>query len=554
MATTNASFAALAHAFLTESWRLNPVSATALGIHAYDHLLPDMTPDGIGASNAVLRGLLESAEAVDPTTLTQVERIEREVILATLRRSVRDCAELREFERAPHVYTDIASRAIFPLISRNFAPHEERMVSVRDRLHLIPELLTTAQNNLSDEAAASSCNIASRAATGAVRFLNTAIPPEAERVGGALGDEVLVASKEAAAALDGFGKFASDLETRTRGTFATGREYFDFLLRDYHLVDHDATTLHEWGEQLASEYEAELERVAHQIDPDRSWPEIIEEIKLDGPAADELVGAYGKEMRIARQAVLDYDVATIPAGETCDVDWLPEFLRPIAPIAIFNSTPLFDPEDRSIWLVTPIDQSWPAERQAAQLRDHNWVFLRTIAMHETYPGHHLQPVHAKRQPSNVLRGSRFTQFSEGWGLYTEEVFWDVGFLADPKLRLWQLKHALWRAVRLIVDTGIHTRGMSVEDAADQLESRVKLERPTAIGEITRYTTAPGQPSSYMLGKEQMVRLREACRVREGNSFSLRRFHDRLLSYGSIPMRLIRDDMLSDRPLYEERAL
>jgi uncharacterized protein (DUF885 family) len=452
------------------------------------------------------------------------------------------------------VYTDIASRAIFPLISRNFAPHVQRMVSVRDRLQLIPDLLATAQVNLGEQASAISCNIAARAAGGAVRFLNSAIPPEVERVGGALGEEVLAASKQAAAALEAFGTFVDDLEQRARGNFATGREYFDFLLRQHHLVDYDADTLYQWGEQLASTYEAELERVAKQIDRDRSWPEIIEEIKLDGPTADQLVAAYDKEMRLARQAVLDYDVATIPEGETCDVDWLPEFLRPIAPIAIFNSTPLFDAEDRSIWLVTAIDQSWPAERQAAQLRDHNWVFLRTIAMHETYPGHHLQPVHAKRQLSDVLRGSRFTLFSEGWGLYTEEMFWDVGFLAEPKLRLWQLKHALWRAVRLVVDTGIHTRGMSFDDAVDQLVTRVKLERPSAVGEITRYTTAPGQPSSYMLGKDQMVQLREACRAREGSSFSLRRYHDRLLSYGSIPMRIIRDDMLSDHPLYEERGL
>ena len=102
--------------------------------------------------------------------------------------------------------------------------------------------------------------------------------------------------------------------------------------------------------------------------------------------------------------------------------------------AIFNSTPLFETQDRSIWLVTPIDSSWPAERQESQLRDHNWVFLRTIAMHETYPGHHLQPVHAKRQPSAILRGNRSTLMSEGWGLYTEDVFWEVGFLADPRQR------------------------------------------------------------------------------------------------------------------------
>jgi len=193
-------------------------------------------------------------------------------------------------------------------------------------------------------------------------------------VNGALRDELLSSAQTAAAALDHYATFINTFKASATGEFAAGREHVDFLLREYHLVDYDAEALAAYGEEIASRLETELTSVAHSIDPDRTWPELIEEIKLDHPAADELVDAYRKEMLVARQAVLDYDIASIPEGESCDVDWLPEFLRPIAPIAIFNSTPLFEADDRSIWLVTPIDQTWPAERQESQLRDHNWVF------------------------------------------------------------------------------------------------------------------------------------------------------------------------------------
>jgi uncharacterized protein (DUF885 family) len=114
--------------------------------------------------------------------------------------------------------------------------------------------------------------------------------------------------------------------------------------------------------------------------------------------------------------------------------------------------------------------------------------------------------------------------------------------------LWQLKHALWRAVRLIVDTGIHARKLPFDSAVDMLVDRVKMERPSAIGEITRYTTAPTQPSSYQLGRDLIMETREAYRRRQGNAFSLRAFHDRFLSYGSIPVRLIRDDLLGPAPI------
>jgi uncharacterized protein (DUF885 family) len=540
-------FAALMREYQDKTWRLNPVSATSLGIHDFDADLPDLTPDGIQHSRHVLSALLQRLEAVEAASLSDLQRLERTVVEANLKRALRDCEVLREWQRAPHLYTDIATRAIFPLLARDFAPLPERMEHARDRLRGIPNLLETAQRNLTADASPISCDIGRRAAAGGVRFFTTAVAREAERVGGALGAELDSAATQAATALEQFGTFLEGFNTTAHGDFAAGREHFDFLLREYHLVDYDAESLAAYGEDLANRLEADLREAARSIDPTRSWPELIEEIKLDHPAAPDLVDAYRQEMLIARQAVLDFEVASIPEGESCDVDWLPEFLRPIAPIAIFNSTPLFETQDRSIWLVTPIDSSWPAERQESQLRDHNWVFLRTIAMHETYPGHHLQPVHAKRQPSAILRGNRSTLMSEGWGLYTEDVFWEVGFLADPRQRLWQLKHALWRAVRLIVDTGIHARGMQFQTAVDLLVDRVKLERPSAIGEITRYTTAPTQPSSYQLGRDLIMQTRETCRTRQGSAFSLRGFHDRFLRYGSIPVRLIRDDLLGPNP-------
>jgi Bacterial protein of unknown function (DUF885) len=175
-------------------------------------------------------------------------------------------------------------------------------------------VLQTAQSNLTSEASPISCDIGRRAAAGGVNFLTTAVVREADKVGGALGAELTAAAHQAADALSRFGAYLEGFKNSAHGDFAAGREHFDFLLRDYHLLDDDADSLAAYGEDLANRLEAELTEVARSIDPARTWPELIEVIKLDHPAAPYLVDAYRKEMLIARQAVLDYKVASIPEG------------------------------------------------------------------------------------------------------------------------------------------------------------------------------------------------------------------------------------------------
>jgi len=140
-----------------------------------------------------------------------------------------------------------------------------------------------------------------------------------------------------------------------------------------------------------------------------------------------------------------------------------------------------------------------------------------------------------------------TVYVEGWALYCEELMYEEGFYTDPKVRLLQLKDVLWRAARVVADVGLHCKGMGFEEAVDLLVKEAAIERVNAVAEVKRYTMSPTQPLSYLVGKLAILKLREKRRAEEGSGFSLKAFHDSLLSAGALPMKLVEEAVGAQQP-------
>ena len=168
--------------------------------------------------------------------------------------------------------------------------------------------------------------------------------------------------------------------------------------------------------------------------------------------------------------------------------------------------------------MTPIDAHSSDEERREQLLGHNRYGMLLTNVHEGYPGHHLQLVIANHAPSLVRRFFDSTVFCEGWALYCEQLVLDEGMNEDPRMRLFQLKDQLWRACRVVIDVKLHTGEMTFDEAVDMLVDVAKLERVNAISEVRRYTQSPTQPMSYLVGKQQIMDLREREKRRLGREF------------------------------------
>jgi len=177
--------------------------------------------------------------------------------------------------------------------------------------------------------------------------------------------------------------------------------------------------------------------------------------------------------------------------------------------------------------------------------------MEALVLHEAVPGHHLQTALAQEHPDlpEFRKHGGYEAYSEGWGLYAETLGYDMGFYQDPYSRFGALNYQMWRAVRLVVDTGIHAFGWSRQQAIDFFRANsAKSEREIAV-EIDRYIVSPGQALAYKIGQRKFLELRERARRELGASFDVRAFHDAVLAEGALPLDVLEariDDWIAQR--------
>jgi uncharacterized protein (DUF885 family) len=269
----------------------------------------------------------------------------------------------------------------------------------------------------------------------------------------------------------------------------------------------------------------------------------VEILKRNHPTNSELVQYYADEMKRAKRFVIEHRLVDIPEGEKIDVVPTPEFARPIIPYAAYLWPAPYEKEQRGIFWVTPVDRDKSPEEMEEQLRGHSVHGIVVTALHEAYPGHHLQLTvgnQLKRRPLRMLLGT--SVFCEGWALYCEQMMWEQGFYDDLRARLLQLKDQLWRACRVILDVNLHVGGWSFDKAVHFLVQKAKLEQPNAEAEVRRYCQSPTQPMSYAVGKELVLDVLEDYRRMRGAAFNLRQFHNEFIRYGSLPIKQLRSLM------------
>lgn len=541
-----ASLTDILDGYVRETFAANPIAATKLGAHDHDGELGDVSADGFQAAERRHRDFVRDLEKFDPDQLTGLERLDWQTGMIEGRSAVRK-DEQQIWRRAPYVYSESLGDALSVLMTRDHAPVGERAAALTARLDGIPAYLESARANLTDQTPELWAQTGLTSTVGLERFLTNSVPEFGAQVGGTLGAEIADRSRTAAAAVAEYHSFVEDLAARATATWASGSDHFDFMLQSYHLLDLDHRTLGELGRDTVATDSKALVEFAASLDPELSWQEQVSRIKDNHPQPAEFKDSYFHELQRARQHTQDAELATLPDGEVCTMEWVPEFMRASLPIAVMSTTPPFERGLASEWLITPSDPAAPAAQRLEQMRDNCYVFAESIAGHEIYPGHHLQKVHHKlaTKDSAIRRYFSCPQFVEGWGLYVEDLFEETGFFDNPAVVLFKLRNSLWRALRVVIDVGLHTGSLTFERAVDLLRTEAAMDRHMAEGEVRRYTRHdnPTYPSSYLLGRLAIHDLRKAYRQRRGDDFTLLDFHDTLLGFGSLPLKLIAEQML-----------
>jgi uncharacterized protein (DUF885 family) len=540
------AFDSLVNDILRERWASSPVTATFDGMHESDHLLDTFAPGYLAQVAAQRQKFLKALDAIHDEHLDLSRRIDKRVLIGALNASINDLTVVKQWSRDPGVYLQTGLYGIYILLARTFAPEKQRVESAILRAEAFPRLLQEAKDNikvcprvLADTA---------RAVAGGAKAFFTG--PYLATCRSHDGDRAEQSAGACVQALDDLMQHIESVWLPTADdSFAIGREAFAAKLKYDHGLPYTPEQLLEIGENARRDAVAQLEALAEKIEPGTPWPELIERFKDTHPSAEGLLEAYRSELHRAREFVAQRELVTLPPDERLEVVETPEFDRPTTPYAALMPPAPFEHDQRSFFYVTPVEEGPDV---SANLKEHSSYSIPVTALHEAYPGHHLQLVLSNRGTSLVRKVYSTNVFVEGWALYCEEMMYETGFYPDSATRLFQLKDLLWRACRVILDVRLHTGAISPEAAVNYLATEAFLDRSFAQAEVNRYCATPTQPMSYLIGRREILRLRQELQTLIHGKFSLRQFHDELLAWGSIPIAYVREGLVSN-PAFAKAA-
>lgn len=515
----------------------NPEIAVYAGLHEYDGQMSDISLAAQKVYAGWLNGAIVAARSY--VDLHGIEAFERDYLVMALEGELFWVRDSGFATNNPVVYAYGISTDIY--IDRDYAPLEERIVAYTKYVSQLPAMLKTMQDNLQPPLPAPYIHTAHAIFLGMAEYLTDTVPG----LFAAVEDEQLqrqfaAANTGAAEAATQTAAWLDDLRATATDDFAMGEATFLKMLKATEGVDITLADLKAAGELNLEQNLNQLYEACAEFAPGESTEDCVLKVQSRKPP-EGAVGGATRQLPDLRKFVEDNKLVSIPGTEDVLVDESPPHRR-------FNSAYIEIPGPLesglpSVYYISPPDPSWSPEDQLAYIPGE--TELQDTSVHEVWPGHFLQFLHANRAENNV--GQHFSTYSfvEGWAHYAEQMMLDAGLgEGDPEYRIGQLLKALWRNVRYLSAIGLHAEGMTVEESQAMFEEKAFRDFGNASQQAYRGTYDPGY-LNYTLGKLMINKLRGDWTAGRGGEESWGKFHDQFLSFGSPPVPLIRELMLGD---------
>lgn len=526
-------FEELGKSLMEEYLSWDPSFATQVGWHSFDNELRDPSRESAERIAERCRQLLDELRRVPDDSLTEEEKIDRDLAIYILSLKLYEIDELRLFERESLACGEIGY-SLFLLFARDRPTLNERIQSMVSRMERIPDFVEASRSVLKTPYRL--WNEAALEASREVPELLESIRILAESNGTdtATRERIERAVKSSIRAIEGHNKWLAEEvipSSQSRYTIeqAEYERYFD--IKGYGVTPSQALEIGETNLPLVKKRMATL---ASQIAKSGSPEEAIEVLKSDHAKTFKgVLREYRESVERARDFVKKNNIVTVPENEELRVVETPLFMRPVLPFAAQFEPGKFDGNRTGMFMVTP-DEDNPR-----LLREHSRAGIVNTTVHEGYPGHHVQGICANTNPSPIRILIASPDFSEGWGLYTEDMMISKGYNDNPLGRFATNCDLLFRILRLIIEIRLVKGDISLDEAVKLLEKECAMESQSARKEARSCAMSPTYYSAYFLGKLALMQLRDDVKKAMGLKFSLKFFHDALLYSGCMPMSFMR---------------
>ncbi|NOX38237.1 MAG: DUF885 domain-containing protein [Calditrichaeota bacterium] len=547
------------HQLFNEAWEYqlkeNPLFATMVGVHKYNDRLPSVRPEDFVRSARKLQEFLDRLQAIDRQALPREDQINYDIFKWQLENY------LAEFQFNTHLMP-ITQRGgfhvQFPQLPRRvplktvkdyenyiarlraFAPYAQQHIQLMRegmrRGYTLPRILLkgveeTLRPHLVDQPEKSLLyepfrnmpdhfpeDVQKRLREQGRKAIEESVLPGFRQFYTFVKEEYTPAARESIGARD----------------LPNGKAFYRHRVRYFTTLDMDPEAIHEIGLQEVRRIRQEMEAIIQELQFDGTLQDFIQFLRTDPrfyvDTPEELLKevAYVLKRMDGELPRLFKTLPRMPYG----IRPVPDFLAPRATTAYYNR-PAGDGTRAGFYYVNTYD-----------LKSRPLYEIEALSFHEAVPGHHLQLALQQELPDlpPFRRFGGFTVFVEGWALYAERLGLEVGFYQDPYSNFGRLTYEMWRACRLVVDTGIHYLGWTRQQAIDFMAENTALTLLNIENEVDRYISWPGQALGYKIGELKIRELRQWAETQLGDAFDIREFHDVVLLDGSIPLYLLEENV------------
>jgi uncharacterized protein (DUF885 family) len=553
-ATQDDEFQKNAHDYIEQELQANPEEATELGDHRFDGQLTDYSSGARAKELAAQKEFRDKLNAIDGSQVTGANSVDFRILKENIDYKIFQAEELKEPDWNPLVYNQSLANSLYLLVARDFAPPEKRIPNLRQRMEGIPRVIAQAKANLQHPPRVHA-ETAIEQTQGAINLVREGLAPLLDRAP-QMKKELVPLQEKTAAALEDYKKWLEkDLLPRSDGNFRLGAEKFRKKLRfalasDLSMEEIMKRAQTDLQQTQAAIYETALPLYKKYFpkaddrtlaDKHKVTAAVLDKLAEQHPDDATVVGYAQKIVAEATDFVKQHNLVTVPEVPL-DVIAMPEFKRGVA-IAYCDSPGPLEKNGKTFFAVAPTPNDWPKERKESFFREYNNYMVRDLTVHEAMPGHYLQLAHANefRAPTLVRAIFQSGTFVEGWAVYCEQMMAEQGY-GGPEVKMQQLKMRLRAICNAILDQSIHAGNMSDKKAMDLMTKQAFQQEGEAVAKWKRARLTSTQLSTYFVGVSEHLDLRDLAKKKAGASFDQKKYNDQVISYGSPPVKYVRELM------------
>ena len=552
--TQDDAFQKIAHDYVEQYLRANPEDATELGDHRFDGRLTDYSPEARAKDLSTQKEFRDKLNTIDAPQLTGANNIDFRILKENIDYEIFRAEELKEPEWNPLVYMQSLANSLYLLVARDFAPAEKRVPNLRQRMEKIPGVIAQAKANLQHPPRVHT-ETAIEQTQGAISLVRDGLAALLDQAP-QMKNELAPLQEKTAAALADYKKWLqNDLLPRSDGNFRLGAEKFrkklrfalasdmpmeEIMKRAQTDLQQTQTAIYETALPLYKKYFPNAD-AATLADKHKVTAAVLDKLAEQHPDDATVVGYAQKVLAEATDFVKQHNLVTVPTVPL-DVIAMPEFKRGVA-IAYCDSLGPLDKNGKTFFAVAPTPKDWSKERKESFFREYNNYMIRDLTVHEAMPGHYLQLAHANEfhAPTLVRAIFRSGTFIEGWAVYCEQMMAEQGY-GGREVKMQQLKMRLRAIANAILDQSIHAGNMTQQQAMDLMTKEAFQQEGEAVAKWKRARLTSAQLSTYFVGATEHLDLRAADQNKLGKDFDLKKYNDRVISYGSPAVKYVRELM------------